>query len=271
MQLQGRVDEVKKQGLGLAAISYDSQASTADFSKRRGITFPLLSDPGSETIKKYGIFNTTVDPKTSNYGIPFPGTFILDRRGVVTARFFEHGHQERNTVSTNLLMLGIDGTTIPGTRHTTDHLELTTRVSDQILSPGEIFSLVLDVTPRPRMHVYAPGAEKQGYKVIALNLEPHPLLKVRPVQFPASEIYHFVPLDERVPVYQKPFRFVQEANFEISNEAQKQLASMTSFTVKGTLDYQACDDKICYNPLSVPVSWTFSLRQLDRERANVPR
>lgn len=269
MQLQGRVDELKKQGLGLAAISYDSQAITADFSKRMGITLPLLSDPGSETIKKYGIFNTTVDPKSTNYGIPFPGTFILDRRGVVTARFFEHGHQERNTVSTMLLTLGVNGSMVAAARHMTDHLELTTHVSDQTVAPGQIFSLVLDVRPRARMHVYAPGAE--NYKVIALNLDPNPLLNVRPVRFPPSEIYHFVPLNERVPVYQKPFRLVQELNLEISNEAQKQVASASKLTINGTVDYQACDDKICYNPVSVPVSWTLNVRALDRQRANVPR
>jgi peroxiredoxin len=36
--------------MGMAAISYDPVATLADFSRRRGITFPLLSDAGSETI-----------------------------------------------------------------------------------------------------------------------------------------------------------------------------------------------------------------------------
>ena len=27
-------------------------------------------------------------------------------------------------------------------------------------------------------------------------------------------------------------------------------------TIKGTLTYQACDDSICYAPVSVPVAWT---------------
>jgi peroxiredoxin len=39
----------------LATISYDSQQILADFTKRHGITFPLLSDVGSATIKRYGI------------------------------------------------------------------------------------------------------------------------------------------------------------------------------------------------------------------------
>ena len=60
MELQGRADHIKRSGLGLVGISYDPVTTLADFSKRRGITFPLLSDSGSETIRRYGIFNTTV-------------------------------------------------------------------------------------------------------------------------------------------------------------------------------------------------------------------
>jgi hypothetical protein len=30
----------------------------------------------------------------------------------------------------------------------------------------------------------------------------------------------------------------------------------------GTLDYQACDDKQCLNPASVPLSWTLTLKSL---------
>jgi peroxiredoxin len=55
----------------LAVITYDSPVILADFSRRRGIAFPLLSDPGSQTITAYGILNTTVAAGTSTYGIRF--------------------------------------------------------------------------------------------------------------------------------------------------------------------------------------------------------
>lgn len=106
MELQGRLAEIRNAGLGVAAISYDPVSTLADFSARRGITFPLLSDPGSETIKRYGLLNTTVDPKNALYGYPFPGTFIVDRQGVVTSRVFEDAYQERDTVSSILARLG---------------------------------------------------------------------------------------------------------------------------------------------------------------------
>lgn len=31
--------------------------------------------------------------------------------------------------------------------------------------------------------------------------------------------------------------------------------------------YQSCDDKVCFNPVSVPLTWTMSLKALVTERA----
>ena len=268
IDLQNRLPELKAQGLGLAAITYDSTAVLADFSKRREIAFPLLSDPGSSTIKSYGILNTTVEENSSSYGIPFPGTLVIDREGLVTARFFEEGYRERTTVSSILLDLGGEGDTTAN-RITTDHLEITTYASDEVVAPGHLFSIVFDVELRARMHVYAPGAK--GYRIISFNLEPNPLLVTRSMQYPPSEIYFFEPLNERVPVFQKPFRLMQKMAVSTSREIRAALAETGSVTIKGTLDYQACDDRICFNPKSIPVSYTVKLRPLDTERANVSK
>jgi peroxiredoxin len=45
IELQSRLGELKAQGLGLAVITYDSPAVMADFSRRRGITFPSCPIP----------------------------------------------------------------------------------------------------------------------------------------------------------------------------------------------------------------------------------
>ena len=58
MELQGRLQQLSDLGIGVAAISYDSEAVLADFSQRRGITFPLLSDDDSRVITEFGILNT---------------------------------------------------------------------------------------------------------------------------------------------------------------------------------------------------------------------
>ena len=275
--------------MGLAVITYDPPAILASFSAQRGITFPLLSDLGSATIKRYGILNpvpemalgpnrddpavkaliqtyvTGGNPQARQLGVAFPGTFILDRQGRVTSRFFEDYYVERNTVLSLMLKLGQGSTPVAATKASTAHLELTTYPSDAAVAPGNRFSVVVDIQPRPRMHMYAPGAK--GYQVIALNIAPQPFVRQLSTKYPASEIYFFKPLNERVPTYQKPFRLVQEVVLEGTPDAQAALRGKDTVTLTGTLDYQACDDTICFNPVSLPLSWTVSLRTLLREPA----
>jgi hypothetical protein len=108
------------------------------------------------------------------------------------------------------------------------------------------------------MHVYAPGAS--GYRVITLTIEPQPFVRLLPMRYPPSEVYFFAPLKERVPVFQKPFTLVQEVIPEATREAQAALRGRSELTLEATLEYQACDDKICFNPVSLPLSWTVAVK-----------
>jgi hypothetical protein len=177
----------------------------------------------------------------------------------VTARFFEDYYWERNTVSNIMLRLGAGSTPVAATQVSTEHLDLKAYPSDANASLGTRFSLAVDITPKRGMHVYAPGAT--AYRIVTLNIAPQPHVRTMQVRYPASEIYHFVPLNERVPVYQKPFTLFVEAVAEATAEGRKAFAGKTELVINGTLDYQACDDKICYNPISLPLSWKLSLRE----------
>jgi peroxiredoxin len=264
-ELQTRRADLEKQGIGVAAITYDAVPLLADFAKRRGITLPLLSDPGSGTIKRYGILNTTV-PETNqqSYGIPFPGTFMVNRQGAVTSRFFEPAYQERNTVGSILARLG-NRVDVPATKVSSPQIEMTSYATDSTVAAGTHLSIVLDVRPAAGIHVYAPGVT--GYKPIALSIQPQQGVIVREAQYPPSEIYHFKPLNERVPVFQRPFRIVQDIAIDATPQGQALFKDVASLTIKGVLNYQACDDRICFTPQSVPLEWAVTLRQLDRERA----
>jgi hypothetical protein len=247
----------------------------------------MLSDVGSEIIKRYGILNTvamelvgphTDDPALADdiktyvsvvganprmAGIAFPGTFILDRNGRVKSRFFEDFYITRTTSSSILVRAGV-GSPVQETKISTAHLDVTAYPSDSAIAPGNQITLVFDVTPHRGIHVYAPGAS--GYRVIAVDLASEPLIKALPMKYPASRIYFFKPLNERVPVYEKAFTLLRDIQLDGTPQAQAALRGRDSLTVRGTLDYQACDDKVCFNPESVPLSWTFTLRPLVRER-----
>lgn len=216
------------------------------------------------TIKRYGILNTTIPPTSQQtYGVPFPGTFMLDRRGVVTARFFEAAYQERNTVSSILTRVG-NSIEVPATRLSSAQADITAFVTDSTVAPGTHFSVVVDVNPGRGMHLYAPG--NADYKPVVLTIEPQPWVAVTTARLPAAEDYYFKPLNEHVKVFRRPFRLVQDVVVDASAQAQAALKEISALTLEGTLTYQACDDRICFSPQSVPLTWTLAVRQLDRER-----
>ena len=65
----------------------------------------------------------------------------------------------------------------------------------------------------------------------------------------------------------QPFRLIQELVVGASPEAAEQLAELDVLTLTGRLDYQACNDAVCFNPVSVPLTWTLTVAPLDRQRA----
>ena len=142
-------------------------------------------------------------------------------------------------------------------RNDTMHLTVNTSISDTEVTPGEKLSLSFAVTPKRNMHVYAPG--KHDYQVIAVKLDPQPWLKVAPTSYPPSEIYHFKELDEKVETYGKPFTLVQDITVLDTAAAKKALAA-SPLKVSGRLEYQACDDKVCYAPTRVPVNFTLTVK-----------
>ena len=99
-----------------------------------------------------------------------------------------------------------------------------------------------------------------------MTIAPQPGVIVRAAQFPKPTDYFFKPLNEHVNVFDRPFRIIQDVAIDASREAEAMLKDRTSLTIQATLDYQACDDTVCFNPQSIPLSWTVGLKPLDRER-----
>jgi DsbC/DsbD-like thiol-disulfide interchange protein len=142
-------------------------------------------------------------------------------------------------------------------RNDTMHMTVNTSISDAAVAAGKKVSLTFDITPKRGMHVYAPG--KHDYQVIAVKIDPQPWLKVAPTTYPPSEIYFFKELDEKVETYGKPFTLVQDVTILNTATAKKALAA-SPIKLSGKLEYQACDDKVCYAPTKIPVSFELSVK-----------
>ena len=88
-ELRDAYPRFREAGVKLYAVSYDDHAAQAAFAEANQIPFPLLSDADSAVIRRYGILNTLVrEDEVPFHGIPFPGTYVVDERGVVVEKFF---------------------------------------------------------------------------------------------------------------------------------------------------------------------------------------
>lgn len=269
MELESQVDGFRKEGLNVAALSYDPPALLADFAAKRGITYPLLSDKDSRYIRALGLLND-IDYPVGHFahGVPYPGVFVTDANGRVRRRFFEEVYEERRTGASILATVaGGSGQGSGRLAIDTPQLRLRLSSSNAAAAPGQRFSLLLDFEMPPGMHAYAPGA--RGYRALALSLEPNPLVTSHDWVLPPSETYTFAPLKETIPVFTGKFRAIQEVTLHGPKEMQELMkAEAPSIDITGTLVYQVCSETLCYAPARTTVSWRIGLARLDTERAS---
>ena len=257
-------EKIRGQGLGLAAISYDSTAVLKAFADREHIGFELLSDPDSTVIRGYRILNESIEKNSPYFGIPHPGTYVLNERGVVIAKYFEDDYRVRDTAASILLRrFGL----APVGRQTVaaKHLQLNVSGGDIPARPGQRTSLAIDVQLPERMHVYAPGVS--GYVPISLKLESTPAFQADPVAFPPSRMMRLEAIHETVPVYERQFRLLQTTTLGGAQQIEPLLDVNRDLTIKGELRYQACDDRECFVPETVRLQWTVRVLPFDRTRA----
>jgi hypothetical protein len=106
--------------------------------------------------------------------------------------------------------------------------------------------------------------------VIELKILPAQYIRTLKPVYPRSEIYFFKPLNERVPTYQQAFTISQDIVLDGQASARTALAKQTSMTIGGVLTYQACDDRLCYDQVTLPLSWTVGLKPIVTEQTARP-
>lgn len=67
------------QGITLVGISADEPEDSADFARRTGIEFPLLSDADLTIANAFGVAN-------ANEETAVPAVFVIDRQGLIRWR-----------------------------------------------------------------------------------------------------------------------------------------------------------------------------------------
>jgi AhpC/TSA family/Thiol:disulfide interchange protein DsbD, N-terminal len=234
------------------------------FAARRHIEFPMLADPDSRIIRAYRVLNEKATGMQR--GMALPGYFFIDTHGIIREKFFEGKYQERFSANNVIGKLFPElGEEVVGNVRA-PHIQLTLEQSDRTAFPGSRISLIAEVQLPEDVHVYSPVV--QGYKPIEVTLDPSADFQAASQSYPHAKILYLPAIQERVPVFEGKFRIAQDIIVNSSREFSDGLGGNgKNITIRGTLNYQACDSKICYLPASVPIKWDLRVLSLDHQRA----
>jgi hypothetical protein len=226
----------------------------------------LLGDPDSKTIKAYGVLNR--EATGMQKGFARPGYYFIDTKGIIREKFFEAKYRER--LSGNDLIAKLFPELGQEVTETIEapHLQVAVEQSDRTAVPGSRITLVAEVRLPPDVHVYAPDAK--GYKPIRLVMDELPQMEFKPVIYPQPTTLYLPVIDERVSVFNGTFRIAQDVKVNSGMDFAASLGKEGKvFTITAKLEYQVCDNTMCYLPSEVPLKWQLQVFPLDRTRAPV--
>ncbi|MGF1667591.1 MAG: redoxin domain-containing protein [Acidimicrobiia bacterium] len=235
----------------VVAISYDPVETLTGFAANHGITFPLLSDVGSETMASLGVLNTEIEdevrfwgrePEQKHRGLPFPGVFLLDAAGIVTAKHFERSHRNRASAATLLSMLGAPSPshdiTVEGSGPS---LAVRVNIHRAAYFPNQVFPIEVEMAVEQGFHLYLPPVP-DGYRALSVSVDGPEGIFTEPPALPEGEPFEM--LGDTFNVAGGTIRTVVPIHIH-ENVGDVELTVVVS--------YQACDDSTCLVPTEVRV------------------
>lgn len=242
-------------GIAVYALSYDEPDALSDFAQAHQITFTLLADPNSEIIRDFGILNTLIDPNDHPwYGIPYPGTYVLDGAGTITHKLFDSNLAVR--AGPEQLLRAAQGQQLRDSapaEQASEQVQVSVTLDGPALVPTVQRDLLIRLQVPPGRHLYADPAPA-GSVPLSVTLENNDSLVLRPLMRPPSTEHQLADTNEAFDVHDGLVEL--RLPLTISGIRKDQPSELT---VAGEVHWQCCDDKVCDIParqrfeLQVPV------------------
>jgi len=253
VELQAALPKFRDAGIKLYAVSYDEPAALDDFARHHNITYPLLSDLGSKVIDRFGIRNRFVtEEQVPYYGIPFPGTYLVDESGVVTAKFFHrniaHRHSSESVIDSALgaILVGDDE---PQAAAEDDGIRVTAAYhggGGQIKS-GALREVVVRFELAAGLHIYGPPVPA-GMVATTVRVSGPPGLHVGQTQAPPSHPFSLPGVDAELQVWDGRVDFVVPVYVDDRIASMVESVRDEAITLKVQVEYQACSEESCRIP-----------------------
>ena len=241
---------LEKNGVRIAAISYDSRETLAAFADKHSIGFPLLSDAHSETIRRFGIFNFNMAPDLRAYGVPHPVDFLVTPDGTVIRKYFVPNYQHRVSGSAVALReFGTVGDAAQMVRLESGALSVQIGFPSREAFAGQEVGFFARFALQPGWHIYGSPLPAQ-YTTTSVIFDGSAVAH-RTFELPAAELLTLPALGETLPVYSGSF----QGNGTL---LLKFPLPDGPLVLPGRVEFQQCSDTVCEPPETV----TFELSLL---------
>ena len=248
------MDAYRAAGVRLYALSYDEPDALADYAAAHDTTFTLLSDPDSKVITSFGILNTLIPTDDHPwYGLPFPGSYVVDADGIVVAKFFEHNFAIRP--GPEQLLAAALGTEFdaPEIERPPDQVSVDVTIDGDRLPMGVTRQIVATFRVPEGQHLYSEPVP-DGLVAAAIELDDNDgILSYEPVMPPTSPLT-LSGSGDTLAVYEGDVVLRLPVAQNARNMQKDDGGRFV--TISGQVRWQACDDVECFLPESMP----FSLR-----------
>jgi hypothetical protein len=219
------------------------------FAEKYGVQYPLLADEGSVVIRRLGLLNERVAEhhafygvpmRDDVYGVPYPGSFVLDERGVVVERRFADSYRVRET-AVGLLEAAFGGTS---DSHGAEGRAAGSGVTAWAYLDSPTYRLMqrlrltVELQIESGLHVYGEPIP-DGYVPLSVEVAPVNGLEAGPLDVPPPAPFEVAGLDEPFVVYDGAVRATMPLTFTSADDDQ---------TVDVTVRYQACSATDCRPP-----------------------
>jgi AhpC/TSA family/Disulphide bond corrector protein DsbC len=231
---------LEKNGVRIAAISYDSREILAAFAQKHSIGFPLLSDKGSQTIRKFGIFNFNMTPDLRSFGVPHPVEYFVTPDGTVAKKYFVDNYQHRVTASAVALAeFGTVESDAPTVALKSGDLAVLIGLPSTQAFAGQEVGFFADFALQPGWHIYGTPLPA-GYTTTSVTFE-SPAVVSQKLELPAAQMLDIAALGETLPVYSGSFRAIGTLLLKFPLPEGR-------LVLQGRLVFQQCSNTVCEAP-----------------------
>jgi hypothetical protein len=224
-----------------------------EFAEKQRIPYPLLSDLESRVIREYGILNDRIGKDDAFlYGIPYPGVYVTDERGVVVAKFFHDSYKKRDSPETLIdaalgrLELRDD---TPRVSCDAPEVRITAAVhgGKGTIRQGILRKLVVRFELGPGLHLYGRPVPDGMIPTTVSVAGSEGIVFDEPI-YPATEPLRLPSLDLELPVWSDRLDVVVPfyADGRVASETRP--LDRDHATLEVAVRYQACDEERCLLP-----------------------